>query len=370
MQGMRLFVDMDGTLARFHDQVRYMERMFEKDFFLNLDPFENLVSGIRLFKEEHPDIEVFILSACVKGEGLFCEADKNKWLNIYLPEIDMAHRIYTDVGKPKAEYIPGGISKADYLLDDYNRSLNSWLYAGGSAIKCHNNINQKGLGAHGGSAGFLWTGKMVHTEDDPTIVSAELAQHMGLEYDLDKVIRAHIAEGTDMDLARKELADVGFQNPLNALRYLIVGNDFQEQAIQGKNGEVYHVTNAELRAICKNAFDIENHSILLENALDEVVQAIQDDRNASDQAIVGQIQYLNSQGIVGERRIFRSYEEMKAEIDECWDHGCPLTKEWFVEPDLTKIHASEKMSLETIISTASRKQETPLQPTDSYTPEY
>ena len=28
----RLFVDMDGTLARFHDEVQYLERMFEKGF--------------------------------------------------------------------------------------------------------------------------------------------------------------------------------------------------------------------------------------------------------------------------------------------------------------------------------------------------
>ena len=26
----RLFIDMDGTVARFHDEVDYLERMFEK----------------------------------------------------------------------------------------------------------------------------------------------------------------------------------------------------------------------------------------------------------------------------------------------------------------------------------------------------
>ena len=33
---MRIFVDMDGTLARFHDEVGYLERMFEKGFFSGL----------------------------------------------------------------------------------------------------------------------------------------------------------------------------------------------------------------------------------------------------------------------------------------------------------------------------------------------
>lgn len=41
----RLLVDMDGTLARFHDQANYLERMFEKDFFRELEPFENMVEA-------------------------------------------------------------------------------------------------------------------------------------------------------------------------------------------------------------------------------------------------------------------------------------------------------------------------------------
>ena len=28
----RLFIDMDGTLAKFHDEVNYLERMYEKIF--------------------------------------------------------------------------------------------------------------------------------------------------------------------------------------------------------------------------------------------------------------------------------------------------------------------------------------------------
>lgn len=39
----RIFVDMDGTLARFHDENLYLERMFEKGFFRDLKPFENAV---------------------------------------------------------------------------------------------------------------------------------------------------------------------------------------------------------------------------------------------------------------------------------------------------------------------------------------
>lgn len=77
----RLLVDMDGTLARFHDQANYLERMFEKDFFRELEPFANMVEGVRQFMQDHPDIEVFIVSARVIGEPPYCEVEKNAWLD-------------------------------------------------------------------------------------------------------------------------------------------------------------------------------------------------------------------------------------------------------------------------------------------------
>ena len=33
----KLFIDMDGTTCRFHDEVQYLERMFEEGFFKNLN---------------------------------------------------------------------------------------------------------------------------------------------------------------------------------------------------------------------------------------------------------------------------------------------------------------------------------------------
>lgn len=39
----KIYIDMDGTIARFHDENLYLERMFEKGFFIDLKPFENAV---------------------------------------------------------------------------------------------------------------------------------------------------------------------------------------------------------------------------------------------------------------------------------------------------------------------------------------
>lgn len=167
-QRKRLFVDMDGTLARFHDEPMYLERMFEKGFFEGLKPFQSMVSGLQQFKDSHPEVEVFILSACVDGEPPYCQKEKHKWLDKYLPEIDKEHRIFTKVGVPKSEYIAGGISSRDFLLDDYNVGLESWLHDGGTPIKAKNNINHKGLN------GPLWQGTLINIIDDPQMVSMQL----------------------------------------------------------------------------------------------------------------------------------------------------------------------------------------------------
>lgn len=168
----RLFVDMDGTLARFHDEAQYLERMFEKDFFRNLKPFEEIVEAIKTFKDNNPDVEVFILSAAVSGEPPYCRSEKHAWLDEHLPCIDRDHRIFTRVGEPKSKYIPGGISLNDFLLDDYNVGLEQWVADGGRAIKAKNNINHKGLN------GALWRGSLVDILQKPQDICDALEREL------------------------------------------------------------------------------------------------------------------------------------------------------------------------------------------------
>ncbi len=165
----RLFVDMDGTLARFNDEVQYLERMFEKGFFLGLKPFEEAVRAVNsLAENEGSEYEVFVLSAAIDGEPPYCSDEKQQWLDEHCPGIDREHRIFTKTGVPKSEYIPGGISESDILWDDYNKNLDEWQQAGGTAVKCHNNINHKGL------IGPLWQGELVSN----TISAAEIKEQL------------------------------------------------------------------------------------------------------------------------------------------------------------------------------------------------
>lgn len=170
----RLFIDLDGTVARFYDaSSNYLEQMYEKGYFRNLQPYEEMTEGIKLFMEQHKDVEVFTLSAKVNGEPPYCEAEKQEWLDEYLPEIDREHRLFTEIGHNKAEYIPNGISNTDVLYDDYNKNLIDWENSGGVALKCHNNINMKGLGAYGGDK-VMWEGQVLKNDIEPQEIANSL----------------------------------------------------------------------------------------------------------------------------------------------------------------------------------------------------
>ena len=352
----RLFVDMDGTLARFHDQIGYLERMYEKDFFLSLEPFHNMVAGIRQFMTNYPDVEVFILSAKIAGDPPYCEEEKNAWLDLYLPEIDQDHRIFSEAGRPKAEYIPGGITRDDYLLDDYNRYLNLFLYDGGSAIKCHNNINQKGLGAFGGEAGRMWLGSMIHTEDKPELIAAELAHHMGLEYDLNKVVQAfrditlvqdapfrhrhgvkNLVQNTDGTFTAVGMELDGpflptFHNPLNALRVLSGNGDFLEYHLEDYEGNPVTATVQQLRAVCLNQYhDADYMSFYRADRCQLASDTILAISNA-ERPVAGRIDYLTASGTVVESRLFYSETSMQQELEQCTQSGRTILANWYIEP--------------------------------------
>ncbi|MGN0141525.1 MAG: hypothetical protein ACI4AD_04805 [Roseburia sp.] len=120
----RLFVDMDGTLAEFKT-VDTLELLYEKGYFLNLAPHENVIAAVKEIITNHPEVEVHILSAYLT-DSRYALQEKNEWLDRYLPEIDQAHRIFVPCGSDKKEDIDGGIRSNDFLLDDYTQNLNDW----------------------------------------------------------------------------------------------------------------------------------------------------------------------------------------------------------------------------------------------------
>lgn len=134
----RLFVDMDGTLAEFKS-VDTLEKLYEKNYFASLNPHENVILAIKEIIKHNPEIEVNILSS-VLSDSKYALEEKNQWLDIFLPEIDKAHRLFPPCGMDKKEYIKGGVHENDFLLDDYTQNLTLWQPPA-RGIKLLNGIN-------------------------------------------------------------------------------------------------------------------------------------------------------------------------------------------------------------------------------------
>lgn len=133
----RLFVDMDGTLAEFKN-VDTLETLYEKDYFINLKPNENVLGAIKQLIADN-DIDVYILSAYLTDSRYALE-EKNAWLDKYLPELPQEKRLFVPCGTDKSVAVPGLIRPDDYLLDDYTKNLSEWEPPA-RGIKLINGIN-------------------------------------------------------------------------------------------------------------------------------------------------------------------------------------------------------------------------------------
>lgn len=133
----RLFVDMDGTLAEFKT-VDTLETLYEKDYFINLKPNENVLGAIKQLIADN-DFDVYILSAYLTDSRYALE-EKNAWLYKYLPELPQEKRLFVPCGTDKSVAVPGLIRPDDYLLDDYTKNLSEWEPPA-KGIKLINGIN-------------------------------------------------------------------------------------------------------------------------------------------------------------------------------------------------------------------------------------
>lgn len=138
-----IFVDMDGTLAKFYYHKKCLEKMYEREYFLSLKPYK-IVDYIRKLVRKSEQ-EVYILSACINSP--YCKEEKRLWVQEFLPEIDDDHIILCKTGENKAEIAALYRAYDDdmILLDDYSANLYQWEIRGRGwyAIKFLNGINNK-----------------------------------------------------------------------------------------------------------------------------------------------------------------------------------------------------------------------------------
>lgn len=159
----RIFVDMDGTLAKFNP-IAEIEDLYEPGYFASLEPQQSVVDAVNLLNQD-PRFEVYILSSVLDSE--YALQEKNQWLDAHLPQIDTAHRLFPAYGETKQTVIPNGLQPTDTLLDDYSLNLHAWCPPG-QAIKLMNGIN--------GNNG-TWQGARVYHTEAPELLAAEISEH-------------------------------------------------------------------------------------------------------------------------------------------------------------------------------------------------
>lgn len=198
-----IYIDMDGTLCRFHDtEHQYIEKMWEKGFYKGLKPFEEFVRAVSLLIDRNPNTEFYILSAVLHTEPPFAEKEKREWISEHLPQIDDEHIVLVPAGEDKSKYI-GSIDKSSVLIDDYNKNLREWENAGGLSIKFVNDINNRGLGAYGGETDQLWDGESVSYNQSAMTTCLHIENIVGLS----KGERAFKHYGFDEDVLPTEFID-------------------------------------------------------------------------------------------------------------------------------------------------------------------
>ena len=170
----RLFVDMDGTLAMWHP-TKKLEELYEEGYFKNLEPYEEVVEAIRQIYTFEPNVEVFILSAYL-SDSSYALKEKNEWLDRYLPEIDKDHRCFCHCGTDKSAAVPEGIKETDVLLDDYTMNLNDWCPPG-VGIKLLNGINDTHKS---------WQGERISRLQPPTEIARAIMDNIDIAIDKDE----------------------------------------------------------------------------------------------------------------------------------------------------------------------------------------
>lgn len=159
----RLYVDMDGTLTVFTQATS--EQLNSEGYFRQRAPQTNVLEAIRMMIKGGGNLEVFLIPAVL--DTPYAKKEKLAWLEEFAPEIDEDHIIFVPCGENKSHYVPGGVGKYDYLLDDFSVNLREWP---GMAIKLKNDIN--------GTKG-TWIGKpQVRYDASPAEIKRKLEQYL------------------------------------------------------------------------------------------------------------------------------------------------------------------------------------------------
>ena len=130
-----LFLDLDGTLAKFNSKRNALKRFDnEVGFFANLKPYKYIEFVNSLATRE--GVNVYIISATPNEQA---DKDKLVWIKKYLNQINDKNICFCRLNENKAKVIKDKlnitIDNNCLLLDDYTKNLIEWQNLNGIGIK-------------------------------------------------------------------------------------------------------------------------------------------------------------------------------------------------------------------------------------------
>jgi 5'(3')-deoxyribonucleotidase len=131
----KLFLDLDGTLAKFNSKKNALQRFDnEKGFFSSLKPYKYIEEINKIATSGN--VEVYIISATPNEQA---DLDKMIWIKTYLKDIKQENICFCRLNENKAKVINNKlnitIDKECVLLDDYTKNLIEWNNLNGIGIK-------------------------------------------------------------------------------------------------------------------------------------------------------------------------------------------------------------------------------------------
>lgn len=128
----KIFLDLDGTLAKFNVRNALERFESERGFFARLGAYK----GIEVINEMAKKGNVYIISA---SPNMYADLDKKIWIEKHLNNIPKNNIVLCRLGENKAKAIKEKlgiiIDNNCYLLDDYTKNLTEWEQLGGIGIK-------------------------------------------------------------------------------------------------------------------------------------------------------------------------------------------------------------------------------------------
>lgn len=152
MSKIRVFWDMDGTLAKWRSSATFSD-LYKKGYFASLEPETALCKlANKLFKRS--ELENYILTSFLT-DSAYAKDEKLQWLKNNIPDLKLENVICVPYGIKKSSFVEDAshkeLSEKDILIDDHSPNLISWETAGGKSVKWINGVNNSGKSTYSGT---------------------------------------------------------------------------------------------------------------------------------------------------------------------------------------------------------------------------